>query len=458
MSADTRDRARQPRVRPALRRIAIGAFVILLPVAAHSLWDHIEIRRLVREIETIRDKGEPVSERRAVAPYPSSGEARGAASYYLAGAMLALDASRTPVNAAVRKWLAAPTADQEILQQIAAPLHQYVEQSRDALVLADTAARLHFAGFPAGSEYSYRVAALGSLSRLIAARTLSSSLTGQAEAAVDSAISGLQARRALREAHWPATSVNDVAGVLSLTEPPPEALRRLQVALEAEDKPERMAEGFLGERARYVERLWRRYYGSDPHSPRHYTLPTRSLIETVLRPWLTHDAVAALRLWAELGEVVRTPWPQKGSAIAAAQAKYGLEDDRRPSRPLGLLMSRGLPFSAFRQAVDAGPLIIDRSARVAVAVERFRRDHAGAVPETLAALVPRYLSDIPPDPFTGAPLLYKTETDAYTIYSVGSNHEDDGGDLTSEWRISEDDSGRRVLRSADIGVRVVRPR
>ena len=37
------------RVRPRLRRVAIAAFAVLLPLAAHSLWDYLEVRRLVRE-------------------------------------------------------------------------------------------------------------------------------------------------------------------------------------------------------------------------------------------------------------------------------------------------------------------------------------------------------------------------------------------------------------------------
>lgn len=82
-------------IRPALRRIAIVAFAILLPIAAHSLWDYIEVRRLVQEIEHIRALGEPVTERDA-----AGGDARtptverGASDYYLAGAMLALGTNR----------------------------------------------------------------------------------------------------------------------------------------------------------------------------------------------------------------------------------------------------------------------------------------------------------------------------------------------------------------------------
>ena len=51
------NRSPERRVRPALRRIAIVAFAIPIPIAAHSLWDYIEVRRLVREIQAIRAQG-----------------------------------------------------------------------------------------------------------------------------------------------------------------------------------------------------------------------------------------------------------------------------------------------------------------------------------------------------------------------------------------------------------------
>jgi hypothetical protein len=105
------------RVRPAVRRLAITAFVILLPFAAHSVWDYIELRRLVREIESIKAKGEPVSE---PVEYPSSPPAPSgapdAAGYYLAGSILALQAEASPVVTPVQEWFAAPAPDPKVLQ------------------------------------------------------------------------------------------------------------------------------------------------------------------------------------------------------------------------------------------------------------------------------------------------------------------------------------------------------
>jgi hypothetical protein len=443
-------------VRPGLRRLAIVAFLVLLPLAAHSLWDYIEIRRLVREIEAIKARGEPASERDVVGgSRPLASEEHGAASYYLAGAMLALGASPTGAITPIREWLAVPQPNRDGLTRLAGPVHELVRQSSDALLLADKAAGLPFNGFPAGTEYSYRAAGVGALSELITARTLSLSVSGSADAAVDSVISGLQIRRALRDARWIAISGHQAAAVLSLTNPSPEALVRLQTALEAEDQPERQLEDFLRERARFLETIWWRYYGADPNAPRYYTLPMRSLTETVMRPWFTHGVVNVLRLWADLVEVARTGWPEKArrSADILESSKQEEQAPRGP-RDVRALLNSGIVFGTFSRAVDPTDLIVDRASRVAVATERFRRDR-NALPAALADLVPQYLPEIPLDPYSGKPLLFRSGQNAYTVYSVGPNGQDDQGDLTSELeRVQQQGWGRRVIRGTDVGVRV----
>lgn len=69
-----------------------------------------------------------------------------------------------------------------------------------------------------------------------------------------------------------------------------------------------------------------------------------------------------------------------------------------------------------------------RSATVAIAVERYRRAHAGALPATLGALVPTYLAAPPLDPFCGEPLRFKPLAKGFVVYSIGENGRDDDGD------------------------------
>jgi hypothetical protein len=48
-------------------------------------------------------------------------------------------------------------------------------------------------------------------------------------------------------------------------------------------------------------------------------------------------------------------------------------------------------------------------------------------PERLESLVPKYLSSVPDDLFTGKPLIYQPTENSYLLYSVGPNEVDDGG-------------------------------
>ncbi len=51
----------------------------------------------------------------------------------------------------------------------------------------------------------------------------------------------------------------------------------------------------------------------------------------------------------------------------------------------------------------------------------------GAYPAALAEIDPQFLSEIPLDPFTGQPLVYRPEGDGFLLYSFGENLADDGG-------------------------------
>jgi hypothetical protein len=67
----------------------------------------------------------------------------------------------------------------------------------------------------------------------------------------------------------------------------------------------------------------------------------------------------------------------------------------------------------------------------AIALARFHlRD--GKFPAELDALVPQFLSAVPIDPMSAKPLRYRLNGDgSFTLYSVGEDGRDDGGDPTS---------------------------
>jgi hypothetical protein len=64
--------------------------------------------------------------------------------------------------------------------------------------------------------------------------------------------------------------------------------------------------------------------------------------------------------------------------------------------------------------------------RTALAIERYRLA-TGTVPDRLEQLVPRYLEQVPIDPFDGRRIRYRRADPGYILYSVMEDGEDNGG-------------------------------
>ena len=61
-----------------------------------------------------------------------------------------------------------------------------------------------------------------------------------------------------------------------------------------------------------------------------------------------------------------------------------------------------------------------------IALELYRRQH-GEYPQTLDVLVPQYLPQVPADRINGEAVKYRLVNGKPLIYSVGADHDDDGG-------------------------------
>jgi hypothetical protein len=72
-----------------------------------------------------------------------------------------------------------------------------------------------------------------------------------------------------------------------------------------------------------------------------------------------------------------------------------------------------------------------RSLIVLLAAERFRRVD-GHWPESIEQLRPKYLAEVPLDPFDGKPMRYQRLTDGIQVYSVGPDESDNGGNVDRE--------------------------
>jgi len=64
-----------------------------------------------------------------------------------------------------------------------------------------------------------------------------------------------------------------------------------------------------------------------------------------------------------------------------------------------------------------------------VAILRYKQDN-GNYPENLSELLEAgLLKELPMDPFSNKPVVYRKMDDDFTLYSVGLNFEDDGGTI-----------------------------
>lgn len=86
--------------------------------------------------------------------------------------------------------------------------------------------------------------------------------------------------------------------------------------------------------------------------------------------------------------------------------------------------------------------------RLRIAALAYKRDN-GKLPRTIGELVPKYIDEIPADPFDGEPVRYDRWKNI--IYSVGMNLKDDGG-LFDDYAFSE--LSRELLEEKDIAIKI----
>jgi len=93
------------------------------------------------------------------------------------------------------------------------------------------------------------------------------------------------------------------------------------------------------------------------------------------------------------------------------------------------LLSIQTPPSAYSLlTAEAKTVAFVRVTKAVLAIERWRLSHAGSVPDSLSALKPEFLSDVPIDPFDEKPLRYKKLGRGYVVYSIGPDFTDDNGE------------------------------
>ena len=451
-------------VRPRrVRRRLIVAVVILLPLAIHAVWDQIESTLLAREIAAIARRGEPVnvtSDRFTL----TDPEERQAASLYAAAAQLARWQAQADGHNMARKDIEDPTTDPRLDYPA---LAAYLAQSEPALHLLNVATPLRFVRFGAiAPDLIMNQSSLDALNGMNCLNADILSVRGEGDVATDLLVRSVRLQRAIQGPFYRYLSVRHLYGSLRVllrhTTPGSDALTRLQSALEEWPDEDGMVADVLRHRALTLADFWpyppeRSSWSLRPKEPRFLNVST-SVAFVALRPFITHELRTALRPYDEVLAVARQPWPAKLDAARNLQQRYSADLERAGHwRTLGFVrVPSVIALYSLGELSWAGTnLAMRRTAIATMALERYRRDHGGAPPSSLQALVPGYLPAVPEDPFSGRPLLLKADGDGYVIYSVDLDRTDDGGLLDGAG------TGKKERRRAfgdtghgDIGIRV----
>jgi hypothetical protein len=119
-----------------------------------------------------------------------------------------------------------------------------------------------------------------------------------------------------------------------------------------------------------------------------------------------------------------------------------LDDARSPSGPRhGILSANALGALASTMHTLAETQAMQASTAVGLAATRYRLAHNNQYPDSAQALVPEFLDAVPLDPFDGQPIRYKKAGETLTIYSIGSDLTDNGGQVVQSKNGPAPDTG-----------------
>jgi hypothetical protein len=387
---------------------------IILPlvvvVAAFGVWDNVEARRFERARAPF-DVAEPPR----LTALPAEDDA---GRYYAAAAIAAVGLSEPP--AAIYEVLRHQRND---LARVAASTPDDLRR-RDLLLrhgapsirLIEEGAGLPLQGFALQLDFNYRFTGLIRAGGLAALGTLSRLDEGDTEGAVRSLISRVRFLRVFADGYGVterARQVREIAGdvglVLGSKTLADVQIESLDRELAIVDIADSLTASIAGN-ARMQAQM-----------PR-----TSSMTVIFLRPIILRRSSQMLEAIAQAVPLAVLPWPQRLRAMKTL----------KEPRVATLLQNVTTD--------TASAVALLRSARVALAIERYRRAH-GALPATLEALA--LPSELTQDPFTGEPLRYEQRADHFVVSSAGFNDANQIGGVAGEKEPGSGNLGVRVGRS-----------
>ena len=397
-------------------RLRLVSAVLVFVIVCYVVWDQAEQRALARDIDAIAARGEPITV--ADITGADTSERHDAARIYAAAA----ERFRAmPQELTFRL----PRLDLDTTGQPALDLVSLERQYRPdapALQLVDQATPLDFNGFGDVAP-DMDSSTMASLNYLAALRADFFSIHGKGDEAARALVPCVRLWRTVSPfLRYQVSSriLGSLRILLRRAEPGAAALSELSSSLSALPEDDEVAQQTMLQRARFIDSFREPQRGL-----------TEQLAARVMRPYLTRLRRQRLLNYEEALAIGRDSWPRKFVRANSVQSQYA-ETWRRRGRPTlfqRLVPPEGLGIMSLGTTAAGIDLAARRVLVATLAVERYRRDHAGAIPPSLQSVVPAYLASVPLDPFSGDPLTYKPDASGYLLYSLDVNLKNDGGAL-----------------------------
>jgi hypothetical protein len=435
----------------------------LLPFAGWMVWSWAEANRLERALDALEARHEPLDPAEFNVKPATSDQREASHLYAQARKLVGNMPIVTDQAAALAKTIEQACASDADSAGQPARIHilrAFEERYAPVFNLIDRASRLDPVGWDDADRperNSMDEIQSITLARANAVRIARMACTGESEAAAAALLSTLKLRHIWVPNALPPLTAHSLQLVLMparVTAVLLEQIQREFVAVADDLAPEKWLQRA---RAYWLALMLPGVFSERP--PGFDTVritPFEAVAAKVLRPLRTNRIVAELAEFDQAMEVAKQPWPGRIDAVNALvknnpanrsqSVRRGFIDAF--ARPYG----EHYPSAALASYVGgiAEALARTRASVAAVAVARYRQDHAGNLPSSLEELAPGYLSVPPVDPFNGAVLVYHHDSGGFKIYSVGANRKDDGG----TWEQHSDLQTMRRGNPLDIGIAV----
>ena len=421
----------------------IVAVVVLVGGYAFYRW---AVRRGVeKRFAAIRAAGQPVTLKELDEWYPTPPVGLNGVDVYQRAFFAYSNTGGDNENLPVVNRAALPELGEPIQPEMLSAIRVYLAANDEALKLLHEAAAYEECRFsinmsPGPGMLMPHLAKLRHAARILYLEAILKTEDGDAEGAVQAVSDSLAVGNSLRNepiliSHLVQIACDSLSRasferILSRTELTDAQLVSLRDAFRKAEAPEGMTRAFVGERCQGIARF------ESTATPSAMVLKLMGLADMEAKEYM--DIMNIYIASAQASSTERQELSREITKRIHELPRWCV---------FSAMFLPALDRSIYEDSYDSARL---RCAATAAVVERYRLAN-GRFPGQLSDITPEYIAEIPTDPFTASPLLYKMTDEGCVIYSVGQDGKDDGG-----IEFETDADGRRKSARLDLPFRLLK--